>query len=152
MGDEMLDLKELKRRYIAMNGARPASKNVLKAINADLGLQLPQDFLEIGEFFDGGGINVMDLYSLAGNSPKINPVDETLRLRSAVGLPPTWLVLGEPPESLLLMDCAAGGRVIWIDAIDVERISTQSFMSQPDSWNSFAEFFEYLLDEEEADR
>lgn len=148
----MPDLEVLKRRYLAMNDARPIPANVLDEITSELGLQLPDDFHKIGMFFDGGGIHVMALHSLAGNSPKLNPVSETLRLRSAIGLPPNWLVLGEPPESLLLMDCAAGGRVIWIDATDVKRIGSQSLLRQPDSWNSFAEFFEYLLDEEEEDR
>ncbi|HWW71516.1 MAG TPA: SMI1/KNR4 family protein [Duganella sp.] len=148
----MIDIAELKNRYVAMNGARPIPSNVLTAITSDLGLQLPLDFLEIGKVFDGSGINVISLHSLAGNAPTMNPIHETLRLRKAIGLPSNWLVLGEPPESLLLMDCTADGQVIWIDAIDAKRIASQSFSTQPTGWNSFGEFFEYLLDEEEADR
>src|SRR5580693_5878291 len=148
----MIDIGTLKSRYIAMNGVRPIPSKVLTAITSDLGLQLPLDFLDIGKFLDGSGINVIPLYSLAGNAPTMNPMSETLRLRNVIGLPSNWLVLGEPPESLLLMDCAAAGRVIWIDSIDAKRIASQSFTNQPTSWNSFGEFFEYLLDEEEVDR
>ncbi len=148
----MLYIGTLRNRYIAMNGARPIPSNVLASITSELGLELPADFLEIGKFFDGSGINVIPLYSLAGNAPTMNPIHETLRLRNSIGLPPNWLVLGEPPESLLLMDCTEGGNVLWIDAIDAQRIASQSFAKQPDSWSSFGDFFEYLLDEEEADR
>jgi len=148
----MIDMETLRSRYVALNGARPIPNNVLAAITSDLALQLPPDFLAIGEFFDGSGINVIALHSLAGNAPTMNPIHETLRLRKAIGLPPNWLVLGEPPESLLLMDCATGGEVIWIDAIDAQRIVSQSFETPPTTWESFSEFFEYLLNEEEADR
>jgi hypothetical protein len=148
----VIDIETLKNRYVALNGARPIPDSVFAAVTSDLGLQLPPDFLEIGKFFDGSGINVIALHSLAGNAPTMNPIHETLRLRKAIGLPPNWVVLGEPPESLLLMDCVAGGKVIWIDAIDAKRIASQSFATQPTTWDSFGEFFEYLLDEEEADR
>jgi len=148
----VIEIETLKNRYVALNGARPIPDSVVAAVTSDLGLQPPPDFLEIGKFFDGSGINVIALHSLAGNAPTMNPIHETLRLRKAIGLPPNWVVLGEPPESLLLMDCAAGGKVIWIDANDAKRIASQSFTTQPTAWDSFGEFFKYLLDEEEADR
>ena len=148
----MSDIESLRKRYTALNESRPSSKQFIDSIESELGVQLPKDFREIAEFFDGGGINVMPLYSLAGNAPNLNPIHETLRLRKAIGLPSNWVVLGEPPASLLLMDCDTGGRIIWIDATDAERIGSQDFARQPDTWNSFSEFFDYLLDEEEADR
>lgn len=148
----MIDIETLKNRYVALNGERPASSHFIAAVISELGLRLPPDFLDIAKFFDGSGFSVISLYSLAGNAPKMNSIHETLRLRETIGLPPNWLVLGEPPESLLLMDCDAGGKVFWIDAIDAGRIASQSFAAQPTIWDSFAEFFVYLLDEEEADR
>ena len=148
----MHDINSLKVRYVAMNGHRPISSDILRSIQTELGLVLPIDFMQIAEFYNGSGFNVLPLYSFAGNAPTMNPVNETLRLRKAVQLPSNWLVLGEPPESLLLMDCENGGKVIWLDAIDVARISSNSFTKQPDSWNSFSDFFDYLLEEEEADR
>jgi hypothetical protein len=148
----MVDIQSLRKRYVALNGERPAQEILISKIVTELGLTLPHDFLEISRFFDGSGINVLPLFSLSGTSPKLNPVNETLRLRQAVNLPVQWLVLGEPPESLLLMDCASDGRVIWIDAIDVGRIIDEDFKGEPTTWNSFSDFFEYLLDEEEEDR
>lgn len=148
----MANIEILKKRYVALNGVRPISPSVMEKIKSELGLSLPPDFLKICDFFDGSGINVISLHSMKGNAPTQNPVHETLRLRASIGLPPNWLVLGEPPESLILMDCNSGGRTIWIDAIDAKRILSQAFIRPPDSWNTFAEFFEYLLNEEEADR
>lgn len=148
----MHDINSLKNRYVAMNGHRRISNDMLRSIQAELGLVLPLDFMQITEFYDGSGFNVLPLYSLAGNAPKMNPVNETLRLRESVQLPSNWLVLGEPPESLLLMDCANGGKVLWLDAVDVARISSNSFNKEPETWDSFSDFFDYLLEEEEADR
>lgn len=148
----MADINLLKERYVALNGQRPTSDEFLRVIESTLEVELPADFRNISKFYDGSGINVMPLFSLAGNAPKMNPVHETLRLRESVRLPRNWLVLGEPSESLLLMDCADQGKVLWIDGIDVTNISSNSFTRQPDSWSSFSDFFNYLLNEEELDR
>ena len=148
----MADIYALKNRYVAINGARPTSEEILSSIESKLGLNIPPEFRDIAKIFDGSGFTVMSLHSLAGNAPTMNPIHETLRLRKAIGLPLNWLVLGEPPESLLLMDCANLGKVLWIDAIDATRIASNSFSKQPDSWTSFGDFFEYLLNEEEEDR
>lgn len=148
----MSNIDELRSRYLALNGPRPASTSLLIEIETTLGVQLPTEFRRICDFFDGSGLNVVSLFSLAGNAPKLNPLQETLRFRTAIGLPSNWLALGEPPESLIVMDCSNAGKVLWLDAIDAGRISSQGFARQPDSWASFADFFAFLLDEEEADR
>jgi hypothetical protein len=82
----------------------------------------------------------------------LDPIDETLRLRQAITLPQNWIVLGEPSESLLLMDCNEGGRIFWIDAIDAERVASHAFITKRDVWATFGDFFEYLLSAEEKDR
>lgn len=148
----MTNTETRKKRYLALNQEQPSSHNFIDSIETQLGIQLPQDFREISNFFGGESINAMPLYSLAGNAPILNPIHETLRLREAIGLPSNWVVLGEPPASLLLMDCAAGGKIIWIDDIDAERIGLQEFTSKPNTWSSFGEFFDYLMHEEEENR
>lgn len=148
----MADIDELRSRYVALNGTCPASVQLLDDIESELQVDLPAEFRQVCKFFDGGGIDVIPLFSLAGNAPRLNPLHETLRLRAAVRLPSNLLVLAEPPESLILMNCSDGGRVLWIDAIDVERIATEQFSRDPESWVSFSDFFSHLLDEEEAER
>jgi hypothetical protein len=50
------------------------------------------------------------------------------------------------------MNCDDGGRVLWIDATDAGRLVSGEPLHEPDEWPTFAEFFAFLLDEEEADR
>lgn len=92
------------------------------------------------------------MYSFNDAACALNPAAGTLRLRQSVGLPDNWLVLGELPESLLIMDCAGDRRVVWLDAFDVSRIGAGQFMGKPDIWDSFSDFFAALLDDEEEDR
>lgn len=148
----MSSIEELRSRYIALAGARPASIELLDGIEQQLQVKLPSDFREICDFFDGGGMDVLPLFSLAGNAPQLNPLHETLRCRETIGIPSNFLVLAEPPESLVILDCFGEGRVLWVDAVDASRIVTGKFTSKPNIWPSFANFFSYLLDEEEAER
>lgn len=127
-------------------------RGVISEIESELKVSLPEDFVEISKFYDGTGLNFPALHPFLLGVDFTTPLTETQRLRKAVDLPKSWLVLGEPAESLLLMDCNAGGRVIWIDAFDAGRVQTQEFFSEPTVWNSFGDFFEYLLEEEEEDR
>jgi hypothetical protein len=76
---------------------------------------------------------------------------ETQRLRRAIGLPNQFVVLGEPPESLLVLNCESG-EVLWCDAIDAERLGREPLLKRPDTWPHFADFLEYLLNEEEREQ
>ncbi len=79
-------------------------------------------------------------------------MNETLRLRSAIDLPHRFIVLAQPSESLIVLDVESEG-VIWCDNYDVPRLDDSSKMlGTPDTWPRYAEFFEFLLDEEEEER
>ena len=90
------------------------------------------------------------------SGPATNVVEETLRLRSAINLPQRFVVLSEPPNSLVVLDCKCRATnaptVIWCAAHDVERFGDLTAMSNPETWPTYAEFFSYLLDEEEEER
>jgi hypothetical protein len=148
----MVDIESLRKRYVALNGTRPTPASALSKMEALAGLPLPPDFRAIAAFFDGDGLYVMPMFSFNDAVSAVNPVDETARLRASIGLPDNWLVLGEPPASLLIMDCAAHGRVVWLDAVDASRIGSGRFMGKPDVWDSFSDFFAAMLDEEEEER
>ncbi|MFJ3461716.1 SMI1/KNR4 family protein [Achromobacter spanius] len=148
----MASIDELRMRYAELNGIRPASTEFLDKIESLLELRLPRAFRLVCEFFDGAGIYTIPLFSLSGTAPRLNPLSETERLRIKVGLPKNYLVLAEPPASLIVMDCDGEGAITWLDAIDAERIGERAFSRPPDCWHSFEEFFCYLLDEEFADR
>lgn len=94
---------------------------------------------------------MLPLHAVADH-PRQKVLDETRRIRAAVGLPVHYLVLGEPPESMLLMDFSAGGQFVWCDAIDAPRLGKEQLATAPEIWHSSAQFFAHLLDEEESDR
>ncbi|WP_454675451.1 SMI1/KNR4 family protein [Achromobacter pestifer] len=144
-------IESLRERYSKIAGIRPASDFLLQEIEKSLNLTLPTAFREICEFFDGGGLNVIPLFSLAANASVLNPLIETERLRVEIGFPEIYLVLAEPAESLIVMECVGSGRVLWLDALDVGQLKSEQFSRPPDTWPSFVEFFSYLLDEEEED-
>jgi hypothetical protein len=148
----MVDTDELKRRFFELSGARPASTAFLERMQRELGITLPSAFTAVCAFYDGSGIDVVPMYSLSGGSPTFNPLFETRRLRDAIDLPARWLVLAEPPESLIVMECTEPGRVLWLDAGDAHRLAVEDFAHAPDSWNSFVEFFSAILAEEEDER
>ena len=56
-------------------------------------------------------------------------IDETIRLREAVNLPMRFIVLAEPPESLIVLDTKNIPSVIWFDTVDISRIE-ESHSSQ----------------------
>ncbi|MDR2155778.1 MAG: hypothetical protein LBE78_12285 [Burkholderiaceae bacterium] len=143
-------MDQLKIRYEKLNGLHPAEENYLCELESDLNLSLPHDFLSATKFFDGSGIAVLPLHAIACE-PATNVLSETKRLRDSIGLPEKFLVLGEPPESLLVLDCS-DGRVIWCDAIDAPRLGKEPLAREPETWRAFSDFFTYLLDEEENDR
>jgi hypothetical protein len=40
-------------------------------------------------------------------------------------------------------------QVLWIDAVEVKKLSNMSFDSKPEEWMNFSDFFEELLRQEE---
>jgi hypothetical protein len=94
-------------------------------------------------------------HAIARSSPATNVVEETARLRNAIDLPRSVIVLAEPPESLIVMDTAASKgspAVMWIDANDATRLGSLQSLHQPQVWTSYAGFFEFLLGREEEER
>lgn len=145
----MSDMNQLKDRYERLYGLRPAEGAYLRDLESDLGVSLPHDFLSAAEFFDGSGVAALPLHAIA-RIPATNVLSETKRLRVSIGLPEKFLVLGEPSESLLVLDCR-DGRVIWCDALDAPRLGKQPLARDPETWATYGDFLAYLLDEEESD-
>lgn len=142
----------LRQRYAVLFGEEPVAVGELDAIEVALALVLPKDLKIIAQFYSGGFLGGKSHHALASGGPATNVVDETLRLRSAIDLPHRFAVLAEPPASLIVLD-AHSGIVTWCAAHDVDQLSDVSWMSSvPDTWQSYADYFEFLLDEEERER
>ena len=115
----MPEIDVLKKRCAALFGIEPATDGALDSLEKGLMVKLPFDFKEISKFFRGGVIGGKSHHALACSGPAINIFEETLRIRKAIGLPARFVVIAEPPESIILMDTDNQARVIWVDAGDV---------------------------------
>ena len=152
---EGMEIADLKKRYLELFGFEPTGLSNLQTIQESLGLSLPIDFREIAAFYRGGMVGGISHYSIEPSGPPPNVAEETLRLRTAIGLPHSMVVLAEPTESLIVMDTAAdcgSPEVIWLDAIDAHKLRDREELRKPDVWTSYADFFGYLLDRENDER
>lgn len=113
-------------------------------------LQLPEDFKEIALFYSGELIGGLSLFSYDKDTPNI--IEETLRLRQEIQFPQAFLFLAEPAESIIVLDTVNTPCIIWCDSIDVHQLHDRSFQSAPDTWNTFSDFFDYLLIQEQEER
>lgn len=144
---KMKNLSELKMKYLGVFPEDSLNQDELNAIEKRLGVTLPSDFKEISKYFSGGSVGLIEFYDFKDNND-INIVDETLRLRESIHLPEQYIVLAEPPESIVLMDIKNIPAIIWCDSIDVENINSNDYSSQPDTWESFSDlFYDMLLEE-----
>ncbi len=141
-------IEELRNRYVDLFGLEPTECSGLDLIETELGVELPEDFKNVMKFYSGGMLGGISHNSLA------TIMKETKRLRGAVGLPHSFVVLAEPPVSLIVLNTkrATNQVVIWCDGVDVSRLGTRRQMHNPQTWESYAEFFRFLIDTEEQER
>jgi len=150
MAGSEVDRTDLQRRYLASFSADGVPTSELARIEDRLGVRLPQDFCSIAKFYRGGLLGDVSHNAIADGGAADNIVEETLRVRNAVDLPDRYLVLAEPPGSIIVLDSVVGG-VKWLDAADVIRLSTgEKFSAAVQEWPSYSSFFEYLLDCQDA--
>ncbi|ENQ3104991.1 SMI1/KNR4 family protein [Bacillus cereus] len=122
----------------------------LVKIEEKLNIKLPEDFCEIATFFSGGYLGGISNYSFSNVDNSLNIIDETIRLREVVHLPSRFIVLAEPPESLIVMDTLNNPAIIWFDGVGISGLEKNSFTSKPDEWRTYADYFEELLEEEQG--
>ncbi|MBF7142724.1 MULTISPECIES: SMI1/KNR4 family protein [Pseudomonas] len=144
----MNNMEELKSRYLSLYGNEGCTQNTLLSIESALGLELPHDFKSIAEFYSGGSLGGISHHEIAAAGAATNVVDETLRIRNAVGLRKGLVVLAEPPVSIIVLDVFNTPAVIWCDAVEVENLNSMRFHNAPDLWDRYSDFFAYLLDRE----
>jgi hypothetical protein len=150
------DFGRLRERYVGLFGEEPVNEGVIGAIEGTLNIELPADLKRIAAFYSGGFLGGISHHAIDVSGPANNIVEETRRLRLAINLPKRFVVLAEPADSLIVLDCTADGvtnpAVIWCDAHDVVRLNDPATMHKPDRWSTYAGFFSGLLDQEDEER
>tara|TARA_B100001093_G_C26467392_1_gene859050 strand:+ start:240 stop:698 length:459 start_codon:yes stop_codon:yes gene_type:complete len=151
-----MDSSKLESKYIKFFEKDPTPTKNLDIIEKKLNIILPSDFKQISKFYRGGFLGGLSHNAIDFDGNENNLVGETVRLRTSIILPSRFIVLAEPAASLIVMetmnDETADSKVIWLDATDVCKLDEIDTLNDPDIWNSYTSFFEYLLDEEEEER
>lgn len=148
----MADVQELKQRYMQICNCDGIDGTILNKIEETLKLKLPEDFRGIASFYSGGLLGGISVFAVAYENINPNIVDETIRLRKAIKLPMHYVVLAEPPESLIVMDVENTPSIIWCDATDAVRLNDKSFIKPPQTWSNYMEFFTTLVEDEEEEQ
>jgi len=147
----MNDMNELLNKYRALYDIDGISKDYLDKIEYDLQIKLPNDFREVSSFYSGGDVGGKNIHSFLF-SDSTNLIGETLRIREAVGLPSRFVVIAEQDESIIVMDTENKTSIIWLDSVEITKLEEQDFISEPDVWENFSDFFNHILDDEEEER
>lgn len=147
----MNDMNELLNKYRALYDIDGISKDYLDKIEYDLQIKLPNDFHEVSSFYSGGDVGGKNIHSFLF-SDSTNLIGETLRIREAVGLPSRFVVIAEQDESIIVMDTENKPSIIWLDSVEITKLEEQDFISEPDVWENFSDFFNHILDDEEEER
>ncbi|MHC1686065.1 MAG: SMI1/KNR4 family protein [Clostridiaceae bacterium] len=147
----MEKIKELKERYLNLLPSNGVDNEVLFEIEKVLDIKLPKDFWEIASFYSGGYLGGISNHSFISNNGSTNIIEETVRLRNSVNLPLRYVVLAEPLESIIVMDTKKTPSIIWCDAVEVLKLDDKSFISKPDQWINYTEYFQQLIEDEEED-
>lgn len=149
--DELI-VNSLRRRYVAYYGEEPAQLGAVVCLETALGIVIPRDMKAISKFYSGGILGGISHYSFESSSRETNAIIcKTLSFRLAISLPHRFIVLAEPAESSIVLDVKSG-TVTWCDNFDVSRLGSSEMLGKPDTWPSYAAFFEYLLNMEDEER
>lgn len=105
---------------------------------------------QIACFYSGGLLGGISVFAYDNFNPNI--LDETLRPRTTIKLPSRFIVIAEPPASIIVIDTENTPSVIWCDATDVEGLQNLSFVTPSQTWNTFSKFFMGLIEDEEDER
>ena len=127
------------------------SNDDLHMVEFNLDITLPDDFKEISLFYSIDYLGGIPNYQVVRDGNTLNLIDETLRIRNAIGLPHEYVFLAELDSSAILLNTVKQPHVIWVDSIAIGRLN-QLESHEYDAWENYQDYFEYLLQEEFSER
>lgn len=134
------------------------SEKDLHEAEKHLGLKFPDDFRVIAHAYGGGYLGGCSLFTLYDDGEDYNIVNKTLHYRECdLHLPHRYLALEETGVSFVVLDTSTSpmfaGRVIECSIEDIYNLAAgDSLRYDHDIYNSFSDYFEYLVKEEEEER
>jgi hypothetical protein len=151
-------MNELKDRYLQLFPEKGISNFKITKIEKRLSIKIPQDLKEILTYYAGySDIASLSLFSFLEDEIGWNVCDKTEEFRKLIKLPNKYLVLKEGDESFIVLETKNDQEdlapIYWIGISDVQNlIEEKPLLDNPTIFQTFAEFFEYLLEEEEKMR
>ena len=127
------------------------SNDDLHKVELNLDITLPDDFKEISLLYSIDYLGGISNYQVVRDGNTLNLIDETLRIRNAIGLPHEYVFLAELDSSAILLNTVKQPHVIWVDSIAIGRLN-QLESHEYDAWENYQDYFEYLLQEEFSER
>ena len=127
------------------------SNDDLHKVELNLDITLPDDFKEISLLYSIDYLGGISNYQVVRDGNTLNLIDETLRIRNAIGLPHEYVFLAELDSSAILLNTVKQPHVIWVDSIAIGRLN-QLESHEYDAWENYQDYFEYLLQEEFLER
>lgn len=148
-------LAKILDRAKSYNISQPLSLEEINNIEKELEICLPNDFKQLCSKYSYEYFGNFSYYNFLPDT-KYSVKNETLDFRSYLKLPHDYIVLAQGDVDILLLKTPTSDNisfVIWCDHEDLDNICKGgSFQYNPTIFPSFADFFEFLLDEEEKAR
>ena len=147
-------LRKLLKQYqdlLLEDALEGCSNDDLHKVELNLDITLPDDFKEISLLYSIDYLGGIPNYQVVRDGNSLNLIDETLRIRNAIGLPHEYVFLAELDSSAILLNTVKSPHVIWVDSIAIGRLN-QLESHEYDAWENYQDYFEYLLQEEILER
>ncbi len=147
-------LRKLLKQYqdlLLEDALEGCSNDDLHKVELNLDITLPDDFKEITLFCSIDYLGGIPNYQVVRDGNSLNLIDETLRIRNAIGLPHEYVFLTELDSSAILLNTIKPPHVIWVDSIAIGKLN-QLESHEYDAWENYQDYFEYLLQEEMLER
>lgn len=141
--DNISALMERAKKLLVYQGL---TEKDIHLVEDKLGVKFPDDFKNLSFFCSYEFFNIFDTYSFPSGV-----INETINWRISANLPSDYVVLSENGTSAVLMKLEnEGSTVIYCSLEDAGNLCEGKRMEyKPTIFPSFADFFEYLLEEEE---
>ncbi len=149
---------KLKEKYLSIYTEKSLSKETIKDIENSLEIVLPNDLIEISQYCDRfDNIGILDLFSFDKTADDWSIFEKTKFFRTSINLSNEYLVLKEGDESFIVLETQLNpneqAQVIWCSSTDAYNLAIkQPLIDNPIIFSTFADFFSYLLDQEEEQR
>lgn len=144
---------DMKKRINNFFGNHPIRNEEIQRVEKNLDVALPQDFIDLNKISSYECSNLVGFFNFGDEGPD-SVIAATLGLRESYSDCTKYLALYLDDAGIILMNIEdMNASVIWCSIYDLDNLFNQKEMCYKYRlFNSFADFFAYLLDEEEKKR